>query len=1001
MKSLLKAGLLAILFGICPVQAQEANNSATILFDSLVYDKYDRPVKGITPEGSITETEYAGHKTTVRVGTTWKTTEYSPKKVTTSVTDPSGTVYYYTRADGNPEKTVAPGNITTVFHYDKYGRPTGQTDPSFGTNLIEYDAAGNVIRETDADGRVFSATYDRFNRQLTSVSAEDTVTYTYIRQGEVASIRSSNGSGTEYTYDPEGRILRQKQYDGSQFLLEEITYGATGEVTCMTYTSDRGLLGKETCKRAVGEVIEKFWNGTSVFHMDEANALGHTTSAAIGGSLCTWEYSPTGIPCRQAIEGIMDVTYDFDRLTGHLLSQTDNRTGKTNTYTYDNLNRLTSYGDRATGRVHTMTYDPNGNILAKSDIDGSYRYETPGKPYAVSHVEQASPVKDLDLIYSSIQRPLEIKGRDRRIAFKYDGGNYRVRMSTYALAADSTENLLSVRTYFGGYECDSSAAGVTERFFFGGNPYSAPLILLKREGQEAMYSVARDFLGSIVALADSSGRVVESRTYDPWGRMTREAADSALCITDRGYTSHEHIEEIGLINMNARLYDPLIGRFFSPDPKMMDGETQALNRYSYAMNNPLAYTDPSGEELILAIVSMVTFVATLIITAATTVTLGAVAGAVMTGVTLAGSGASAGEMAWKIPAAMVIGGAAGAAGGVLGAGMPAFGAAGLALSGVASIAAASLIGSTTSFLTGENTLSVGLLSYNFNRGGLENPFGGVQQSIFSSLDIAGMVLPAVGGVASALTARGAASAESSVLSPANRQLLKAVWEAEHPHGHLPGGFGNLPPRPVLLSYLKGGYMYRTIDGNTPIPQGYRLNRPIPRDMLKKTTVLNPKNWRFRESIYGNRKRNTRFDWGYHDFQNPRTPQTFKITDTYYIQYLREERDNFRSRLVENAYRRITRNMNTEQTAQVRYMLDAIQRNYKGFPYSRLTAKSLDGFWRTSFNSAKMFNGDNYISLTLPARGRLNRSANYRFDPDRIGYPLFNDGNPIFLAPLIP
>ncbi|OAV64279.1 hypothetical protein Barb6XT_02862 [Bacteroidales bacterium Barb6XT] len=74
-----------------------------------------------------------------------------------------------------------------------------------------------------------------------------------------------------------------------------------------------------------------------------------------------------------------------------------------------------------------------------------------------------------------------------------------------------------------------------------------------------------------------------------------------------------------------------------------------------------------------------------------------------------------------------------------------------ALSGVASTAASSLVGSTASFLTGSNTLSIGLLYYNFNTRSLENPFGSVQQSIFSALDIAGMVLPAVEGLSNTLT----------------------------------------------------------------------------------------------------------------------------------------------------------------------------------------------------------------------------------------------------------
>ncbi|OAV63345.1 hypothetical protein Barb6_03794 [Bacteroidales bacterium Barb6] len=206
----------------------------------------------------MTEATYAGNKVTVRVGTTWKTTEYNPKEAMTSVTDPSGTVCYLTRADGNPEKTIASGNITIVFHYDKYGRPTGQTAPSFGINRIEYDDCGNVIKETDADGRVFSATYDRFNRMLTSITAEDTVTYTYTEYGEPEAVRSSNGSGIEFTYDRIGRHLTEKRYDGSQFLLTETAY-EKGDPVKVTYTSDKGRLGEETCTRAVGgEIIEQF-----------------------------------------------------------------------------------------------------------------------------------------------------------------------------------------------------------------------------------------------------------------------------------------------------------------------------------------------------------------------------------------------------------------------------------------------------------------------------------------------------------------------------------------------------------------------------------------------------------------------------------------------------------------------------------------------------------------------------------------------------------------------
>lgn len=64
----------------------------------------------------------------------------------------------------------------------------------------------------------------------------------------------------------------------------------------------------------------------------------------------------------------------------------------------------------------------------------------------------------------------------------------------------------------------------------------------------------------------------------------------------RGYTGNEHLTMFGLINMNARLYDPVVGRFLFPDPYVQaPWMSQNFNRYSYALNNPLRYTDDSGE----------------------------------------------------------------------------------------------------------------------------------------------------------------------------------------------------------------------------------------------------------------------------------------------------------------------------------------------------------------------------------------------------------------------
>jgi RHS repeat-associated protein len=99
---------------------------------------------------------------------------------------------------------------------------------------------------------------------------------------------------------------------------------------------------------------------------------------------------------------------------------------------------------------------------------------------------------------------------------------------------------------------------------------------------------------------DATGKLVESLSYDPWGRRRNPNnwTDYNISSTlfDRGFTGHEHLPQFGLINMNGRVYDPFLARFLSPDPFVQAPDySQNFNRYSYAFNNPLKYTDPDGE----------------------------------------------------------------------------------------------------------------------------------------------------------------------------------------------------------------------------------------------------------------------------------------------------------------------------------------------------------------------------------------------------------------------
>ena len=93
-------------------------------------------------------------------------------------------------------------------------------------------------------------------------------------------------------------------------------------------------------------------------------------------------------------------------------------------------------------------------------------------------------------------------------------------------------------------------------------------------------------------------------SYDAWGNRrdpyTWTGSIAQLPMFDRGFTGHEHLFSFGLINMNGRMYDPVMSSFLSVDSYVQSPEnSQNFNRYAYCLNNPLKYTDPDGEFCVL------------------------------------------------------------------------------------------------------------------------------------------------------------------------------------------------------------------------------------------------------------------------------------------------------------------------------------------------------------------------------------------------------------------
>lgn len=573
------------------------------------YDSHDRILSCAEASGRTTTYSYSGCSvTTVEDGiSTTKT--YDALENVVAVSDPAGTVTYNLAADGQPTSIVAPGNVVTSFGYDSYRRQTSLSDPSQGTTTYGYDAAGNLSTETNANGEVTTNEFDSYNRLKKTTTPEFVTTYAYTAYDELSSISTDNGTSKTFAYDSIGRIstLTERGVDGTML---QKSYGySDGNVSSVTYRSQRGLLGTETYIYTNGHITKALFNGDSYYILSEENSFGKPTKINALNLVRDYSYTDYGLPSGQTASGVkglyQNTAYVFDHTTSCLMRRTDDKRKISEAFSYDNLNRLIIFGNNG------VTYDAKGNITHKSGV-GTFGYNIAQKPYAVSDVTlfgDAIPQISQEISYSSFRRPSAISERGMRAAFVYNGEYKRVRMIL------TTPGAPDLRRYYLGdcYEMDSRGTDDKEKLYLSGDYYSAPAVLVRDKTGTKLYHILRDYLGSITHIIDKDGTVVQELSYDAWGRLRDPETQTIYSGTanielflGRGYTGHEHLVPFGLINMNARLYDPVLGRFLSPDPFVQEPfMSQNFNRFSYALNNPLCYVDEDGESLIAVIACIV------------------------------------------------------------------------------------------------------------------------------------------------------------------------------------------------------------------------------------------------------------------------------------------------------------------------------------------------------------------------------------------------------------
>lgn len=570
--------------------------STASYWNTYTYDSYSRLLSITESSGRVTSWSFSGTNITETKDGISSTKNYDVSGVLIGASDPGGTITYTIRPDGQPLATTVMGNIVTSFGYDSYGRQTSITDPSAGSQSFSFSYVSNLLvkTSTNANGNSTTTNHDRYGRITNIIRPEFSTSYSYDTDGLLITESSMNSTSRSYEYDAWGRIrkTRESVSDGKYF---EKTYTySDGNVAEISYTSQSGLIGTENYVYAYGHNTElKLNNATLIWKLSGENDLGQPTTLQTGPLTRTLSYNAYGMPARRVAGNLQDFIYNFDPQRGNLINRKDNKRNITESFQYDNLNRLSMI------ESSTITYSQSGNLTYMPGT-GTLAYGSTSKPYAVTMLTpdgSAVPVRDQQVTYTSFNRPASISENGVIAAFTYNADGERVKMSV----TNGSTNILTRYYLSNQYEIDASAN--IEKLYLGGDAYSAPAVYVKEAGTWNIYYLCRDYLGSITHIANSDGTIKQELSYTAWGRLRNPAThaiyqpgtEPALFL-GRGYTGHEYLPWFGLTNMNARLYDAALGRFLAPDPyvQLID-LTQSYNRYSYCLNNPLVYADPSGE----------------------------------------------------------------------------------------------------------------------------------------------------------------------------------------------------------------------------------------------------------------------------------------------------------------------------------------------------------------------------------------------------------------------
>ena len=577
-----------------------------------VYDEYFRVTKKIFPGGTWLSFHYLPNGMVDSVtDSSQRTTRvaYDELDRVMSVVDPEGaeTRLIYDES-GNLRTLRDPRGATTRYEYDAEGNMVSLTDPNGNTTRYRYDGLGRLVEKTDAGNNRFSWKYDGAGRLVEKTDAVNrTLRYRYNTVGNLLEKLYPNGADVRFAYDAAGRLISVQGPQTSLTLgydLASRLVSRRDDVTGLSLDYERDAAGRIT-KTSIGG------DRSIGYRYDDRGRLSLIVDPAGGRTELSYDRTdhllvlkrPNGVSTRYdydeqgrlaslrhqtaAGELLASVGYTFDRNDRRASSVRDGEaarlfgydaagqlvsiaggTGTPVRFVYDDagnrvqggegtsltFNRLNQLADVAQTRYK---YDPNGNLAEKSSPEALLKY----------HFDDDGNLAAFDA------------AQGNGYVYGYDAFGYRARRSGpdgQTLYLYDRENIFA----------DLSAPKEISRLYIHG-PGTDDLIAAFVDGKR--YEVLTDGSGSVLALADAKGRIVSRYSYDAFGKVTVREEKVPIPFL---YAGALYDRESDLYYLRSRAYDPVAGRFISPDVIDVAGGT---NLYRYCLNDPVNFVDPTGK----------------------------------------------------------------------------------------------------------------------------------------------------------------------------------------------------------------------------------------------------------------------------------------------------------------------------------------------------------------------------------------------------------------------